>query len=72
MTRLPEPISCGKVFVRFHRTKNRMRADVYVDGSEVLRPRAGSYQTLKVMLLAQLGELTRDLQLAETAVRNLK
>lgn len=72
MKALPGPITCGKVLVSFHRSQNRMRADVEVDDCLVLRPKAGGYQTLKIMLLAQLGDLARDLQNAETAVRNLK
>lgn len=72
VTRLPAPIYYGKVSVSFHRTQNRMRAVVDVDGNQVLRPEAGSHQMLKIMLLAQLGELAHDLQLAETAVRDLK
>lgn len=72
MTRLPASITFGKVLISFHRTQNRMRAVVDIDGSQVLRPEAGSHQRLKIMLLAQLGDLAHNLQCAETAVRNLK
>lgn len=72
MTRLPAPISCGKVLVSFHRTQNHMRAVVEVEDESVLRLEAGSYPKLKIMLIAELGDLAHDLQCAETAVRNLK
>lgn len=72
MTRLPAPITCGKVLISFHRTQNRMRAVVDIGDESVLRPEAGSHQRLKIMLLAQLAELAHDLQCAETAVWNLK
>lgn len=71
MTRLPGSITCGKVFVHFGRTKNRMHAVVDIDG-DALRADSASPNTLRIMLIARLDELAHDLQRASTDLVNLR